>query len=87
MKKNIAKNIVFGIILAIIIFCNQHILYIPNIELNKYHLQLYVDMIADIALTIYICFIMIKAKSIELSKSKIIFIILLDIFLLISTNH
>ena len=84
MKKNIAKNIVFGIILAIIIFCNQHILYIPNIELNKYHLQLYVDIIADIALTIYICFIMIKAKSIELSKSKIIFIILLDIFLLIS---
>ena len=84
MKKNIAKNIVFGIVLAIIIFCNQHILYIPNIELNKYHLQLYVDIIADIALTIYICFIMIKAKSIELSKSKIIFIILLDIFLLIS---
>ena len=84
MKKNIAKNIVFGIILAIIIFCNQHILYIPNIELNKYHLQLYVDIIADIALTIYICFIMIKAKSIKLSKSKIIFIILLDIFLLIS---
>lgn len=84
MKKNIAKNIVFGIILAIIIFCNQHILYIPNIELNKYHLQLYVDIISDIALTTYICFIMIKAKSIELSKSKIIFIILLDIFLLIS---
>ena len=84
MKKNIAKNIVFGIILAIIIFCNQHILYIPNIELNKYHLQLYVDIISDIALIIYICFIMIKTKNIELTKLKIFFIILLDIFLLIS---
>lgn len=84
MKKNIAKNIVFGIILAIIIFYNQHILYIPNIELNKYHLQLYVDIISDIALIIYICFIMIKTKNIELTKSKIFFIILLDIFLLIS---
>ena len=84
MKKNIAKNIVFGIILAIIIFSNQHILYIPNIELNKYHLQLYVDIISDIALIIYICFIMIKTKNIELTKSKIFFIILLDIFLLIS---
>lgn len=84
MKKNIAKNIVFGIILAIIIFCNQHILYIPNIELNKYHLQLYVDIISDISLIIYICFIMIKTKNIELTKSKIFFIILLDIFLLIS---
>ena len=68
MKKNIAKNIVFGIILAIIIFCNQHILYIPNIELNKYHLQLYVDIISDISLIIYICFIMIKTKNIELTK-------------------
>ena len=84
MKKNIAKNIVFGIILAIIIFYNQHILYIPNIELNKYHLQLYVDIISDIALIIYICFIMIKTKNIELTKLKIFFIILLDIFLLIS---
>ena len=84
MKKNIAKNIVFGIILAIIIFCNQHILYIPNIELNKYNLQLYVDIISDISLIIYICFIMIKTKNIELTKSKIFFIILLDIFLLIS---
>lgn len=84
MKKNIAKNIVFGIILAIIIFYNQHILYIPNIELNKYHLQLYVDIISDISLIIYICFIMIKTKNIELTKSKIFFIILLDIFLLIS---
>lgn len=84
MKKNIAKNIVFGIILAIIIFCNQHILYIPNIELNKYHLQLYVDIISDISLIIYICFIMIKTKNIELIKLKIFFIILLDIFLLIS---
>lgn len=84
MKKNIAKNIVFGIILAIIIFSNQHILYIPNIELNKYHLQLYVDIISDISLIIYICFIMIKTKNIELTKSKIFFIILLDIFLLIS---
>ena len=84
MKKNIAKNIVFGIILAIIIIYNQHILYIPNIELNKYHLQLYVDIISDIALIIYICFIMIKTKNIELTKSKIFFIILLDIFLLIS---
>ena len=84
MKKNIAKNIVFGIILAIIIFCNQHILYIPNIELNKYHLQLYVDITSDISLIIYICFIMIKTKNIELTKSKIFFIILLDIFLLIS---
>ena len=84
MKKNIAKNIVFGIILAIIIIYNQHILYIPNIELNKYHLQLYVDIISDIALIIYICFIMIKTKNIELTKLKIFFIILLDIFLLIS---
>lgn len=84
MKKNIAKNIVFGIILAIIIFSNQHILYIPNIELNKYHLQLYVDIISDISLIIYICFIMIKTKNIELTKLKIFFIILLDIFLLIS---
>lgn len=84
MKKNIAKNIVFGIILAIIIFCNQHILYIPNIELNKYHLQLYVDIISDNSLIIYICFIMIKTKNIELTKLKIFFIILLDIFLLIS---
>lgn len=84
MKKNIAKNLVFSILLAIIIFYNQHILYIPNIELNKYHLQLYVDIISDIALIIYICFIMTKTKHIELSKSKIFFIILLDIFLLIS---
>lgn len=84
MKKNIAKNLVLSIILAIIIFYSQHILYIPNIELNKYHLQLYVDIISDISLIIYICFIMIKTKNIELTKSKIFFIILLDIFLLIS---
>lgn len=84
MKKNIAKNIVLSILLAIIIFYSQHILYIPNIELNKYHLQLYVDIISDISLIIYICFIMIKTKNIELTKSKIFFIILLDIFLLIS---
>lgn len=84
MKKNIAKNLVLSILLAIIIFYSQHILYIPNIELNKYHLQLYVDIISDISLIIYICFIMIKTKNIELTKSKIFFIILLDIFLLIS---
>lgn len=84
MKKNIAKNLVLSILLAIIIFYSQHILYIPNIELNKYHLQLYVDIICDISLIIYICFIMIKTKNIELTKSKIFFIILLDIFLLIS---
>ena len=60
MKKNIAKNLVLSILLAIIIFYSQHILYIPNIELNKYHLQLYVDIISDISLIIYICFIMIK---------------------------
>lgn len=84
MKKNIAKNLVLSILLAIIISYSQHILYIPNIELNKYHLQLYVDIISDISLIIYICFIMIKTKNIELTKSKIFFIILLDIFLLIS---
>lgn len=84
MKKNIAKNLVLSILLAIIIFYSQHILYILNIELNKYHLQLYVDIISDISLIIYICFIMIKTKNIELTKSKIFFIILLDIFLLIS---
>lgn len=84
MKKNIVKNLVLSILLAIIIFYSQHILYIPNIELNKYHLQLYVDIICDISLIIYICFIMIKTKNIELTKSKIFFIILLDIFLLIS---
>lgn len=86
MSKSKIKSILIAILLSMIIFYNQHLLYIPNIELNKYHFQLYVDIIADITLTIYIVYIMLKSINKKITKTKIIFIIFLDIFLLISNT-
>ena len=86
MKKETLKKILYGLILASILCIKRHLLYIPNIELNKYNLQLYVDIIITITMFFYSCYIIIKTNNEKISVPKIIFLVILDIFLIISNS-
>ena len=80
-------KIIIGILIGLIISYNNHLLYIPDIEINReYNLQYYVDIISAIALIFYIIIILLKTEKKSIEGLKVGFLILLDIFLLISNS-
>ena len=86
MKKKI--NILMGLSIGIFLIINHQLLVIPtDSEVNiKYNLQFYIDIISKISFLIYCVFIMYKTENNKFSKLKISYILLLDIFLLISNS-
>lgn len=84
--KNIIK-IAVGIIIAVILSYNHHIIYIPNTEFCvKYNIQYYIDIISSILLIIFSAFLFLKVKNKKITKLEIFYLILLDITLLISNS-
>lgn len=82
MKK--LSKILLGFLIGVILSYNHHFLYISNNSSSN--LQLYVDIISSITFIIYSCFILYKTSIEKIDKLKIFFILLLDIFLLISNS-
>lgn len=84
--KKIGK-ILISFILSVLLCYKHHLLYIPNIELNtKYHFQVYVDIILFIFMAFYIFNLLIKTENKKITKIKVVFLCILNLFLLISNT-
>ena len=83
--KKIAK-VLLGIAIGFFIVANNQILVIPpDSEANiEYNLQFYIDIVSKITFFVCSIYIVYKAENRKLSIPKTLFIVLLDIFLLIS---
>ena len=86
MKK--VSNILLGIFIGTFLIVNHQVLVIPaNSPINiEYNLQFYIDVISKISFWICCVFIMYKTENRKLTKFKTCYIILLDLFLLISNS-
>lgn len=86
MKKY--NKILLGLIIGAILIINHKILVIPKTSaINvKYHAQFYIDVVSSISFMAYSAFIFYKTEDRKINKLKIFYIILLDLFLLISNS-
>ena len=86
MKK--FKRILYGLIIGLILIINNKLLVIPetNSTITEYHLQWVVTIVSSITFVIYSMFIMYKTENRKLDKLKIFYLVMLDIFLLISNS-
>ena len=86
MKKY--SNILYGLVIGIILSIGHKFLVLPQTSkfVVENNLQFYVSIVSAITFVIYTTFIMYKTENKKLDKLKIFYLIVLDIFLLISNS-
>ena len=81
-------KVLLGIVIGLIIVVNNQILVIPpDSEANiEYNLQFYIDIVSKITFFVCSIYIVYKAENRKIAIPKILFLFLLDIFILISNS-
>lgn len=81
------KKILIGLVIGVLLIVKHQILVLPINKFNiEHNLQHYVDIISSISFVIYSSFIIYKTENKKISKLKVFYLCILDLFLLISNS-
>lgn len=84
---NNIKKIIVGLIIGLLIVINNKLLVLPVNEFNiKHNLQLYVDIVSKISFVFYTMYLFYKVDDKKICKLKKIYLIILDLFLIVSNS-
>ncbi|MBE6161037.1 MAG: hypothetical protein E7158_02285 [Firmicutes bacterium] len=82
---NKIKKIIIGLLIGVVLIINHKLLVLPETEFNiEHNLQFYVDIVSKISFVIYTTLLFFKIDNKKICKVKKFYLIILDLFLLIS---